>query len=95
MKNSPLLETVKRWDSTWQRDYWWRQRYKVAFNSPAHRAITPIDVAFEYAEQALVEDQRREMALEEKRAKELKEHGLFSPHSDAALWDRINWDSFK
>lgn len=95
MKNSPLLERVKRWDSTWQRDYWWRQRHRVAFNSAAHRELTPLDVAFEYVEQALVEEQRRDMELEETRKKELKKYGLFSPRTNDELWDKINWDSFK
>ena len=95
LRDSALLDLVRRWNSTWQCDYWWRQRHRVAFNSAAHREVTPLDVAFEHAEQGLVEEQRRELELVEQRRKDLATHGLFSPRSDEKLWDKIDWDSFK
>ncbi len=75
------LEFVKRWNFRWRRDYWYRQKFKVAFNSLVHRAMTPLDVAFEYAEQAFVEQQVKELEVEEKRKKDLKIHGLFTPRA--------------
>lgn len=41
-------------------DQWWRERYKVPFNSFEHRRANPVDMFLEYCEHKIV---RQELAL--------------------------------
>jgi hypothetical protein len=37
-------------------DRWYREKYKIQFNSPEHRIVNLIDVCFEFIEDMIYED---------------------------------------
>lgn len=90
-----LLDQVKRWNSSWRYDYWWRQKHRVAYNSLEHRSVTPLDVAFEYAEHMLSQAEIKQQAELERRAKLLKDGLLFEVREDSELWKKIDLNSFR
>lgn len=57
---------VERWLSQFPIDLWWRRKYRVAYGSPRHRAMSFFDQLREYREEVLLkriaqEQSEREM----------------------------------
>lgn len=54
---SESLDKIKSfmmwWNAVYPIDRWWREKYKVAFNSPQHKAMCFIDMKMEYEEDML------------------------------------------
>jgi len=48
-----LKEFVYRWNRDFPIDKWYRNKHKVAFNSPIHREVSFFDMRFEYEEEQL------------------------------------------
>ena len=48
-----LQDFVKRWNYLYPVDRWWRDKYKVAFNSKKHRKTRMIDMRIDYEEDYL------------------------------------------
>ena len=50
----PALDNIKSfiywWNSTYPIDRWWREKYKIPFNSKAHQAMNFIDMKLEFEE---------------------------------------------
>ena len=50
----PNTKDIKQFVSIWNQicpiDRWWRKKYNIPFNSPAHRALSFIDMYYEYCE---------------------------------------------
>lgn len=42
---------IIQWNNQFPFDHWYRQKYKIPFNSPQHQAINQIDVFFEWREE--------------------------------------------
>lgn len=51
-----IKEFVLRWNATYPVDRWWREKHKVAFNSPAHRVVSFLDMYIEWTEDQLIKD---------------------------------------
>lgn len=61
------------WNNTYPLDRWYRQKHKIAFNSPEHRRVNPIDIYREWLEDHLFEDYRDRIEAEEKAAQLLRQ----------------------
>lgn len=51
-----MLEDIKSWNIMLPFDLRWRRKYKIAFGSPAHRSISPIDQMFDIKEEQYFKD---------------------------------------
>lgn len=47
------LDFLIDWNSEFPLDKWWRQKYKIPFNSENHRSISPQDMLLDFLEDAL------------------------------------------
>ena len=68
---SGLKSFIIRWNNDHPLDKGFRDKYKIAFNSPKHRSINQFDILCEYIENALIKE------FEEKVEKELKQKEQF------------------
>lgn len=53
-----MKELILKWNNLLRYDFWWRDKYNVAFNSEQHRAMNPIDVKFDWLEKRIAEQQQ-------------------------------------
>jgi hypothetical protein len=44
---------IYKWNATYPIDRWWRERHKIAFNSPEHRVVSFLDIYIEWREEQL------------------------------------------
>jgi hypothetical protein len=49
---------IYKWNATYPIDRWWRERHKIAFNSPEHRVVSFLDIYIEWQEEQLVSKAR-------------------------------------
>lgn len=93
-----LDELVYKWSNTWRFDYWWRQKYKVPFNSEAHRNANPIDVKFEYIEDVLIKKQMKSISELEEKQKLIAEGKWINENIDhkkqKELFDKVDISQF-
>lgn len=68
-----LEEMVVRWVGSWRYDKWFREKYRLPFNSESHRQANQIDIKFEYVESKLAEREIRRYNLEKQREKDIEE----------------------
>ena len=47
---------IYKWNATYPIDRWWREKHKVAFNSPEHRVVSFLDIYIEWKEDKLVKE---------------------------------------
>jgi hypothetical protein len=47
---------IYRWNVNYPIDRWWREKHKVAFNSPEHRVVSFYDMYVEWLEDKLYAD---------------------------------------
>jgi hypothetical protein len=45
-----LKNFIIAWNTMYPLDKWWRDKYKIPFNSSAHREISMLDICLEYEE---------------------------------------------
>lgn len=70
---SSIREFIIKWDNQYPIDYWFRKKYKIAFNSEAHRNMSFIDMRIEYEEEKLME---QSFKIEERKKEELQDYKL-------------------
>lgn len=70
-----MNDLVLSWNSMWRYDFWYRQRYNIAFNSEAHRALSQIDIKFDYLEKKLAEQQREKYEQQQKELEQYNKTG--------------------
>lgn len=87
---------IIEWNNKFRYDYWWRKKYKVAFNSEEHRAMSQIDIRFDYEEEMIMREERanylrlqREKKFLEKTGKWLKTRKMTEEQAQA-IFDRID-----
>lgn len=89
-----LKEFVAKWNNENKHDYWWRKKYNIPFNSEAHRSMSLADIAFEYAEDKLVEKIHTEVQNEEVKEKKLSEgiilNESISKEKEDELWEKAD-----
>lgn len=94
-----LHQFILKWNNTWRYDYWWRQKYKVAFNSEIHKNANQIDIAFEYFEHRMSEKAVQSYKDNEEKSKLFKD-GIVIRESEVdrqkeeALLDKIDFTKF-
>ena len=47
---------IYKWNATYPIDRWWREKHKVAFNSPEHRVVSFLDIYIEWQEDKLIRE---------------------------------------
>ena len=62
------------WNKSFPLDRAFRQKYKMPFNSKEHRTVNQVDVLFEFIEDSMFDELRKE--IEE--TKKVKPKGLFT-----------------
>jgi len=70
-----LEEQVIKWNATWKRDWWYRSKYNLPFNSERHREISQVDIHFEYIEEYLHKKILKDANEKLEKEKRLKETG--------------------
>lgn len=87
-------EFIVAWDRTYQYDFWWRQKYKIPFNSEAHREASQIFIAMEYWEERMAEGDAKKILQERERLKKLREKGWNKENADKEkeFFDSLNID---
>lgn len=84
-----LIDQVRKWNNTWRYDYWYRQKYGIAFNSEQHRSVDPLTVKFEYIENYLAAQQLEQSEIAEVKRKALKEGRWIEENIDQEKQDRL------
>lgn len=51
-----LREFIYKWNINYPIDRWWRDKYRIAFNSPAHRDMCFIDMRLEFEEDQIYKE---------------------------------------
>jgi|JI9StandDraft_1071089.scaffolds.fasta_scaffold00044_3 hypothetical protein len=92
------LEFVRLWNASWNCDYWWRKKYNVAFNSPEHRAMDPIDIHIDYIENELAEEYAERSRKERENKPFLDKGEWIKDNKDRSVvdivWDKIDLNDF-
>lgn len=83
-----IKSLVLEWNNSHPFDLWFRKKYNIPFNSPQHRAMSSIDIAFEYQEEQIIKG----VIIEEKRLEKEKEElsngaSLFKERDDKDFED--------
>ncbi len=87
---------IVKWDNLYRYDYWWRQKYKVSFNSPQHRAMSQVDIAMEYFEDRIVHNEIVKSRNKEKRKERFEKTGqwLDGSRKNEELLSKVDWSQF-
>lgn len=90
-----MKEFVIKWSNDWPRDWWWRNRHKVSFNSAEHRAASQFDVYFEYMEDQLFKKAMSEFENDKEMQERFKKDGWISKSKvdkkkNKAAFDKID-----
>ena len=92
------LEFIKLWNATWKSDYWWRQKYNVAFNSPQHRAMDPLDIQIDYLESKLAQEYSDQAAKENENEPLIKKGEWIRENENRSsakkVWDKMDLSQF-
>lgn len=75
-------------------DRFYRQKYNIAFNSPQHRALSPIDMFIDIMEDRLIEKHFKDKDKQKELMKDYKETGEFLIDLDVVLTDEEKDDMF-
>lgn len=94
-----MLQLILNWNRKWEYDFWWREKYNIAFNSLEHREVSQIDIKWDWAEKRLAEREQKE--FEKRRQAELQylKDGKWLKESEVQtkkeekLLDKISLDS--
>lgn len=54
-----LREFICIWNSKFSIDRWWREKYKISFNSNQHRQLNLIDARIEYEEDKIYKKMKK------------------------------------
>lgn len=73
-----MKEQILKWNNDWRYDFWYRQKYKIAFNSLEHREANQLDIVFEYIESNIIKEILNEREEEKKREERFKKDGWIS-----------------
>jgi hypothetical protein len=81
---------VLNWNYSYPVDRWWREKHKVAFNSPAHRISNFWDQLFEYREDVLYVKMSKESKYKPNENNWLKIHEIEEQSLDDSIVNAMN-----
>jgi hypothetical protein len=92
-----MLELILKWNNTWQYDFWWREKYNIAFNSLEHRSVSQIDIKFDWLEKRLAIKQATDLEKQQQLELQFIKDGkwLKTDDKEKKMLDKINLDSIK
>lgn len=98
VQKTNILKDIKyfiiAWNNKFMYDRFYRQKYNIAFNSPQHRALSPIDMFIDIMEERLIEKHFKDSERQKQLMKEYKENGEFLIDLDVSLTDEEKDDMF-
>lgn len=95
-----LKSFIIDWNNKWRFDYWYRDKYEVAFNSPEHRMLSPIDVKRNFIEETLISREREKYIVKKKDEKVYEKTGQWlkkikkSEKEEQALFDLVDFKDY-
>ena len=98
-----VVEYITDWNVEYPVDRWWREKYKIPFNSQQHRSISFIDQLLDYEEDQLYERlYKQREASEEVNVEEPYKRGtgnwlkksVMSEQQVDKAFDNLDLDSF-
>jgi hypothetical protein len=89
-----MEEFISTWNNTWHYDFWYRQKYGIAFNSPEHQELCQIDIKLNFIEQKMAEREVESHLKRKQDEEEYKKTGSWlkkriAPVSEE-LWDALD-----
>lgn len=96
-----LLEEIEKWNAKYRYDFWYRDKYKIAFGSKEHRELNQIDISFAYFEHHLYNKAIDKFRMEEEKKKKFKESGMWisetkiSESEEDKLWANADLSKLK
>lgn len=96
-----MRDFVIQWNNTFRYDYWYREKYNIAFNSAEHRALSPIDVRFAYEEEMLMASEREKYQMIQKELKKYEKTGQWlktrkrTQEQEEELFELIDFRGYK
>jgi hypothetical protein len=97
-KPNKVREFAIWWNNTFVLDFWYRQKYKIAFGSKQHRKTQPFDIMMEWEEEQIGKLIRNNK-ITEKQTEDYKKTGIWlnpikSKDIPEDFYDNIDWDTF-
>lgn len=72
---SVIGDFIIQWDNTWRYDYWYRSKYNIAFNSPEHRELSPIDMKIQFEEDRVFNKENLKYKEDQEKFKDFEQTG--------------------
>ena len=97
MSKESFRNFVIRWNNKYPLDRWLREKYKLRFNSPDHRNTNLADAYFQYIEDQLFDEIRKEVRVNAEKAKRHEEEGWLRPRKieiDEDIFSNIDYSLF-
>ena len=92
-----LRKIIVRWNNDNPLDKNFREKYKIAFNSPQHREINQLDVLLEYIEDQVFDEYKEHQVIKKKQYQEGKwlEEKQLTDQETEDLFSKIDISSIK
>lgn len=81
---------VVEWNNRFPLDKWFREKYKLSFNSLGHRSISQIDIFFEYNEDKLFKKYNQDNIIKKQEEEDYKNGILLKDREDKNLEDAFD-----
>lgn len=89
------LSFLVEWNSDFPLDRWWRQKYKIPFNSESHKSMSPKDMLLDFLEDSLYKKVVEELNKEKTEYKPGEKSFLKEQTLDDQDFEDINLTDFK
>lgn len=95
-----ITDIIIDWNNKWRFDYWYRQKYNIAFNSPEHRSLSPIDIKINFIEESVINRDRDSYISKQKDKRFYDKTGQWlkkikrSDEEEKALFDLIDFRDY-
>jgi hypothetical protein len=98
-QKSEILNDIRTfiivWNNKFIYDRMYRQKYNIAFNSPQHRALSPIDIFIDIMEDKLVQRHFDKKVKRDELLKDYKNTGEFLLDKDTNMTEDEKEDMFE
>lgn len=94
---SGMRDFVIQWNNKYPLDRWFREKYKLRFNSQEHRGTNLVDVYFQFVEERIFEDIRKESREKAEKEKRYQEEGWLRPRKVEVpdeIFDDLDYSAF-
>lgn len=85
----PIVNFIIQWNNVWKYDYWYRNKYGIAFNSSEHRGLSPIDIKFQYEEDRIFSRERVHYKKQRENLEEFEKTGNWLKYREPENMDEL------